>query len=187
MTLHLVIGRVTSRQLPVFPVADFTANVTNGLFPLAVKFTDTSTGTEISAWNWDFNNDGSVDSIVQSPEYTYNTAGMYTVNLTITGTAGSDSEVKSNYIMAIVPTLIPTPMLPPVAIFTFGLQIPYGVIFPHFVTAYFYDNSTNTPTEWNWSFTNVTGNNTQVWFSTGQNPVHIFGTGELFNRPECQQ
>jgi len=79
--------------------ADFTANITSGTFPLTVKFTDTSTGTEISAWSWDFNNDGTVDSTLQSPEYTFQTAGDYTVNLTITGTGGSDYERKMNYIL----------------------------------------------------------------------------------------
>jgi len=39
------------------------------------------------------------------------------------------------------------------------------------------DTSTNTPTAWNWSFQNITGNNTQVWFSTTQNPSQIFGMG----------
>ena len=43
----------------------------------------------------------------------------------------------------------------------------------------FIDTSSNTPTAWNWSFTNVTGNNTQVWFSTAQNPNHTFGVGNF--------
>ncbi len=80
------------------PVANFTANVTAGTVPLSVNFTDTSTGTEISSWNWDFNNDGTVDSTIQNPEYIYNIAGIYTINLTVTGVAGSDSEIKPNYI-----------------------------------------------------------------------------------------
>ena len=42
----------------------------------------------------------------------------------------------------------------------------------------FTNTSTNTPTAWNWSFRNITpGNNTQVWFSTVQNPTHTFGVG----------
>ena len=164
-----------SPQLRPAPVANFTANVTNGFVPLAVKFTDTSTGTGISGWNWDFNNDGAVDRTVQSPEYIYN-SGMYTVNLTVTGTAGSDSEVKTNYIMVIVqtptPTPIPTTIPPPIASFT--TNITSG---PAPLTVRFNDTSSNTPTAWNWSFRNVTGNNTQVWFSTAQNPAHIFGVG----------
>jgi PKD repeat protein len=40
--------------------------------------------------------------------------------------------------------------------------------------AAFTDTSTNTPTGWNWSFTNVTGDNIQVWFSTSQNPTKTF-------------
>jgi PKD repeat protein len=160
------------------PIANFTANVTTGFTPLAVKFTDTSTGTGISAWNWDFNNDGAVDSTVQSPEHIFN-SGMYTVNLTVTGTAGSDSEVKTNYIMVIVPTPTPTPIPtiipPPIASFT--TNITSG---PAPLTVRFNDTSSNTPAAWNWSFRNVTGNNTQVWFNTAQNPSHIFGVGNYF-------
>ena len=41
------------------------------------------------------------------------------------------------------------------------------------------DTSTNTPTAWNYSFNNVTGNNTVVWFSTAQNPVITLGVGNF--------
>jgi PKD repeat protein len=42
----------------------------------------------------------------------------------------------------------------------------------------FNDTSTNSPTGWNWSYTNVTpGNNTQIWFSQLQNPTYTFGVG----------
>ena len=52
------------------PVANFTANVTSGKAPLAVQFTDASTGTGTS-WAWDFENDGVVDSTEQNPTFTY--------------------------------------------------------------------------------------------------------------------
>jgi subtilisin family serine protease len=46
------------------------------------------------------------------------------------------------------------------------------------LTVLFTDTSTgSTPTTWNWSFRNVTGNNTQVFFSTLQNPTYVFGVG----------
>ena len=35
------------------PIANFTANVTSGTAPLAVQFTDTSSGSP-TEWNWDF-------------------------------------------------------------------------------------------------------------------------------------
>ena len=47
---------------------------------------------------WDFNNDGITDNTTQSPLCTYTSAGTYTVNLTVTNSAGSDSEVRTGYI-----------------------------------------------------------------------------------------
>ena len=89
------------------PTAAFTADVTTGTAPLTVNFTDQSTGDGITAWTWDFENDGTVDSIEQSPSFTYDTAGTYTVNLTVTNTGGSDSEVKTDFITVSEAALLP--------------------------------------------------------------------------------
>jgi len=43
----------------------------------------------------------------------------------------------------------------------------------------FTDTSTNTPTSWNWSFKNVTGNNTEIWFAQTQSPSATFGVGNF--------
>ncbi|MDP3396888.1 MAG: PKD domain-containing protein [Methanoregula sp.] len=43
----------------------------------------------------------------------------------------------------------------------------------------FNDTSTNSPTAWNWSFKNVAGNNTQVWWSTARNATQTFGAGNF--------
>lgn len=80
----------------VMPVANFTANITNGTAPLTVQFNATS--SYIVSYAWDFNNDGVIDSTEQNPTYTYSNAGNYTVKLTVTNAAGSVSEVKTNYI-----------------------------------------------------------------------------------------
>ncbi len=85
------------------PVANFTANVTSGEAPLAVQFTDLSTGSPTS-WAWDFENDGTTDATTQNASYTYSTAGTYTVNLTVANAAGSDSEVKTDYITVTEPS-----------------------------------------------------------------------------------
>jgi len=77
--------------------AIFSAIPTSGSTPLAVNFTDQSTGT-ITAWIWDFDNDGSVDSTEQNPSNTYSTPGIYEVRLTVIGPTGTDSEQKADYI-----------------------------------------------------------------------------------------
>jgi PKD repeat protein len=78
--------------------ADFTADATTGTAPLTVQFTGIPAGNEISSWNWDFTNDGTTDSTLQSPEYTFTSAGNYTVNLTVTGNEGAESVLKADYI-----------------------------------------------------------------------------------------
>ncbi len=59
--------------------------------------TDASTGTPTS-WAWDINNDGTVDYATQNATHIFTTAGTYTVNLTVTNEAGSDDEIKTDYI-----------------------------------------------------------------------------------------
>jgi PKD repeat protein len=84
--------------ITVYSAANFMANPTTGTAPLAVSFTDTSTIAGISAWQWDFNNDGIIDSTSRNPSYIYSSPGTYTVKLTVTGTGGSYSQIKNNFI-----------------------------------------------------------------------------------------
>ncbi len=79
---------------PVGPFAAFEAVPLSGTAPLTVMFTDKSTGTGPLTYAWDFNNDGITDNTTQNPSYTYGTAGVYTVNLTVTNSVGSNSECK---------------------------------------------------------------------------------------------
>ena len=83
---------------PVAPSSAFFADTQSGSVPLTVQFTDQSTGTGPLAYSWDFNDDGTADSAVRNPSFTYTSAGTYTVNLTVTNVAGCDSELKTNYI-----------------------------------------------------------------------------------------
>ncbi len=102
---------VTSAPVPA-PVADFNADPVSGVEPLNVQFTDLSTGA-ITGYSWDFENDGVADSTEQNPGHLYPAAGMYTVNLTVTGPGGSDDEVKVEYI-----TVTAAPVPAPVAAFS---------------------------------------------------------------------
>ena len=90
------------------PVASFSANPLSGGAPLAVNFTSTSTNT--TTHDWDFNGDGVLDASGVLVQYTYTEAGTYTVSLTATGPAGTDVLTRTNYV-----TVNPTP---PAALFT---------------------------------------------------------------------
>ena len=77
--------------------ADFSADVVSGDAPLLVNFTDLSDG-DITNWAWDFDNDGTVDSYDQNPAYTYETAGTYSVKLTVSNGDVSDEMLNTDYI-----------------------------------------------------------------------------------------
>ncbi len=75
---------------------NFTANVTTGTAPLAVKFTDFSTGSP-TGWNWSFG-DGGI-STVQNPVHIYANAGNFTVSLNATNPGGSNTTIMERYIV----------------------------------------------------------------------------------------
>jgi len=77
--------------------AEFTADITNGEFPLMVNFTDLSTPGTMVDWYWDFG-DGN-NSTLQNPANEYLQPGIYTVSLTVTDVNDStDTETKVDYI-----------------------------------------------------------------------------------------
>lgn len=78
----------------VSPEAGFKASSTNVSEGVAVVFTDT-TVNEPESWSWDFGDGGT--STEQNPSHTYSKTGIYTVALTATNSAGSDTETKTSY------------------------------------------------------------------------------------------
>lgn len=91
---------VIQQVVVIPPVADFTANQTEGLVPFNVRFHDTTLNTPTS-WAWDFG-DGST-SVKKNPEYTYDSAGTYTVKLTATNSKGSDTKTRAGFITVSAP------------------------------------------------------------------------------------
>lgn len=79
-------------SLPVI-TANFTANITSGMAPLTVQFTDNSTG-EITDWFWEFG-DGAT-AMTRNATHTYTDDGNYTVTLSIN--EGEDSCTRPDYI-----------------------------------------------------------------------------------------
>jgi PKD repeat protein len=121
------------------PVADFSATPLSGDAPLSVQFTDLSTNAPTS-WSWDFGDDST--STVQDPEHSYESAGTYTVSLTASNSAGSDTETKETYIT--VNEAIPTPKA------EFSADVVSGDV-P--LTVHFIDQSVEA-TSWAWDFDN---------------------------------
>jgi PKD repeat protein len=80
--------------------AEFAAAPLSGFVPLVVLFTDLSTteNTTITSWEWDFENDGTIDSNDQNPTWTYNETGTFTVSLTVSDGDVSDTKTKVDYI-----------------------------------------------------------------------------------------
>ncbi len=77
------------------PVADFKGTPTSGQTPLIVQFTDLSSNAP-GSWSWSFGDGGTSTS--QNPAHTYTTVGTYTVSLTATNDAGSDTKTRTGYI-----------------------------------------------------------------------------------------
>lgn len=79
------------------PTASFTADVTSGKIPLVVTFTDTSTGGVPTSRYWNFG-DGTNSASGPTVTHTFTNPGTYTVALTVTNDAGSDTKCKNNYV-----------------------------------------------------------------------------------------
>ncbi len=82
------------------PVPDFTATPNSARMPVTIRFTDLSTGSNISAWAWDFNSDGQVDSTEQNPSWVPvgPFPAYYSVTLNVTDDNGQNQVTKSNYL-----------------------------------------------------------------------------------------
>ncbi|PIZ05662.1 MAG: hypothetical protein COY57_06085, partial [Flavobacteriales bacterium CG_4_10_14_0_8_um_filter_32_5] len=142
------------------PTADFTLN--NVCFGTTTSFTDQSVGNggTISSWNWDFTNNGIVNSTTQNPTNGYVSAGSYTAELMVQTADGCrDSTTK---------TVVVHPV--PVANFSAAsVCLSETTIFIESSTV-----TTGTITNWAWDFGD--GNTSSL-----QQPTHLYATANTFN------
>ena len=141
------------------PSAAFTETPTSGSSPLAVSFSDGSSGSPTS-WSWTFGDGGT--SAVQSPSHTYTAPGTYSVSLTATNAAGSSTATQTNAI-----TVLATQPSPSAAF----VATPSSGTAP--LTVSFTDTSGGAPTSWSWAFGDGGS-------STSQNPSHIYAAAGTF-------
>ena len=132
------------------PAAVFSANVTEGRAPLAVRFADASTGGP-GAWLWAFGDGAS--SAERNPVHQYRNPGTYTVSLTVANAAGENTTVRKDYITVIGPLAA-----------DFTANVTAG---PAPLAVGFADASTGGPLSWSWDFGDGAA-------STERNPVHVF-------------
>jgi len=78
-------------------VANFSASLTEGEAPLSIQFSNYSVG-EVISYEWDFDNNGIVDSNELEPEYTYQDTGFYSVKLIIHDQDGTDEFLREDFI-----------------------------------------------------------------------------------------
>lgn len=133
------------------PTSNFTILGASCTIPLNLTFNNlSSTGTGYS-YNWSFGNGSPAFNGANPPSQTYNTAGTYTVILTVTNTANgciakdTQNVVVSNYQAGIT--------LPTTACVGQSVQ--------------FQDNSTAGANNWSWNFGGL-------GTSTDQNPTYTF-------------
>ena len=139
------------------PVANFTGTPTSGTAPLTISFTDRSTNTPTS-WSWNFGDSSSVNATVQNPVHTYTSAGTYTVSLTVTNSAGSNTFTRTSYI-----TVATTSRVDNVGVYR------SGVFYRNGADPIAYGISTDTPITGNWLGT-----------SSGLDSVGVFRQGTFY-------
>jgi PKD repeat protein len=157
---------VTNKTITVLndpPIIDFTSNVTYGAYPLAVNFTDSSSGVEL-AWNWSFGDGNYADT--RNSTHIYNAGGKYSVTYNVTNDGGFNKTTKINYITVYNQTLTGFTANKTSGIFPFTAR--FNVTTPK-------DNAT----WWNWSFGDGLWQN-----GTSQNVTHTYGTSGVYTVTE---
>jgi PKD repeat protein len=148
------LGGAPGEPIPTFILP---ADKTSGQEPHWAPFDDETNDGEADddlrvAWQWSFS-DGQT-ALVQDPTIVFTGAGTYTATMTVSNAAGSSSTSRSGYVTVTAGN--------PTA--TFTADTTTG--FTDFAVA-FTDNSTNSPSQWLWSF-----GDQQT--SAAQNPTHTY-------------
>ncbi len=173
MKNHLSLGKNNTILIALFlflsiqvfgqnPTANFTVGTTEGCATLVVTLNNTSTGGPFSNVSWDFGNGNTlsgnpaVNPVLNNPTVTYPNSGTFTVTLTVTNAAGTDTETQSNVI---------TVFGRPTANFSASSTTGCAPFTPDFTDLSTIGGSGSPIVEWNWNFGNGA-------FGSGQNPTN---------------
>lgn len=156
-------GFITVTNCPLPPVANFSASPQTLCAGGTVNFTDLSSNTPTN-WEWTFPGGFPATSIAQNPTVTYPVAGVYSVTLKVTNSAGTSTTTFPNYITVNVCSA------PAVNFVGWPTTICTGS------TVSYADQSTNSPTSWSWTFPGGTPAASAV-----QNPVITYNVAGTYN------
>lgn len=138
-----------------FPLADFTSSFTGGCAPFEVQFTDISSGTNLSDWQWEFEGGVPAISTEQNPTVTYMEAGSYDVELTVFNSVGNNTMIFEDYIVV-------EPVPQPDYFYTInGLAVAFT-------------NTSVGGTNYIWNFDDGE-------ISSDFNPIHIYDEGGIYS------
>ena len=143
-------GSVSTNQtvtIVTAPMAAFSADTTSGCAPLTVLFSNQSSANAVN-FDWSFPGGNPSSSTDENPTVVYDAPGTYTVTLTVSNSAGSNSVTQTDYIVV---NTVPT------AGFTSSTNV-YTVSFT---------NTSSNANSYSWAFGD--GNT-----STEANPVHTY-------------
>jgi len=89
--LIVIISCAADEEISSGISADFSGNITTGYAPLAVYFTDMSSGS-IESRVWSFGDQETSNDV--DPIHIYSVPGKYSVTLTVTGLSGTDKKTR---------------------------------------------------------------------------------------------
>lgn len=84
-----------------YVLSNFIVDTINGGAPFEVHFTEISKSDPlypVTSWQWDFENDGIIDSEEQHPSFTYTEGGLYDVRLIASNDIGSNTYIQEELI-----------------------------------------------------------------------------------------
>ncbi|MBI4932106.1 MAG: PKD domain-containing protein [Bacteroidetes bacterium] len=81
--------------------ADFSVNKKVVCVGTSITFTDLSWNNPPTSWQWDFDNNTTIDATTQNPTYIYNTPGTYSVTLTVSDGISTKTTTKASYIIVL--------------------------------------------------------------------------------------
>jgi PKD repeat protein len=113
------------------PIAVLNATPTDEVAPLTVAFSSDGSRDPDPAdsirFEWDFDGNGTTDSIDPSPTFTYTTNGVYTARLTVTDSSGKTASANTTITVGNTSPTVNVTVPVEGGLFAFGDTIPFAV------------------------------------------------------------